>query len=294
LLRGNLRPDPDDPAVEKGVAMLHSIARRTRAVGLGIASLGLIAGSLVVSQPSSASPRSTPTLDHFLCYTATATGFHVPKGVRLANQLQPALFYPAIGKVALHCNPANKSVPAALFRALHPKAHLLCWGIVDPNFSKATVSLTNQFGQGVMTGNPATRLCLPTWKSLTGPPKESVNQPPGLDHFTCYPLTMIPGAYAFHAPSVVKVEDEFSYPKYVQVKVGIANLLCVPTTKVVGGVTYKPQSPTDKSLMCFPEYTTPIKKLVYDLDQFGTGKVFPTQRNERLCLPTVIHVTAGG
>lgn len=271
--------------------MSHAISRSARAIGLGAASLGLIAGSLALSQTSSASPRSTPTLDHFLCDSATGTGYHVPKGVQLFNQLQPALFTPSIGNVAIHCNPANKSVPAALFPAKNPKAHLLCWAIAYPKFLKTTVTLTNQFGQGAMTANPPTRLCLPTWKSLKAPPKEKTKQPPGLDHFTCYPLSVIPGAYAFRAPGIVKVEDEFSYPKYVQVKIGVANLLCVPTTKVVAGVAYKPQSAADKSLVCFPEFTTPIKRIVYDLNQFGTGRVFPTERVERLCLPTVVKVT---
>ncbi len=270
--------------------MSHTISRSARAIGLGVASLGLVAASLAVSQPSSASPKSVPTLDHFLCYSASGKGYSVPK-VQLLNLLQPKLFSPTIRSVAMHCNPANKSVPTGVFLARHPKAHLLCWAIAYPNFPQTTVSLTNQFGQGDMTASPPTRLCLPTWKSLTGPPKESTKEPAGLDHFTCYPLTVLPGAYAFHLPASVKVEDQFSFPKFVQVKVGVANLLCVPTVKVVKGKVYKIQAATDKSLMCFPEFTTPIKPQVYDLNQFGTGKVFLTKAHERLCLPTVVKVT---
>jgi hypothetical protein len=284
---------PLQPHDKGGLGMPHTISRAARAIGLGAASFGLIGASLALAQPSSASPRSTPTLDHFLCYSATGRGYHVPKGVQLLNALQPTPFFPTIGAVAAHCNPANKSVPVALFKALNPKAHLLCWAIQYPNFPNTNVQLTNQFGQGVMTAKPPIRLCLPTWKSLRGPPKEPTKQPPRLDHFTCYPLTMIPGAYAFKAPSFVKVEDEFSYPKYVQVRIGIADSLCVPTIKIVAGVAYKPQSPTDKSLMCFPEFTTPIRKLVYDLNQFGTGRVFPTQKIEHLCLPTTVVVKTG-
>ncbi|HUD69797.1 MAG TPA: hypothetical protein VMQ40_06135 [Acidimicrobiales bacterium] len=271
--------------------MVHTISRSARAIGLGAASFGLVVASLAMSQPSSASPKSTPTLDHFLCYKAVGKGFTVPKGVQLANQLQPTLFTPTFGAVAFHCNPANKSVPRGVFLARHPKAHLLCWAIAYPNFPQTAVSLTNQFGQGDMTASPPTRLCLPTWKSLTGPPKESTKEPAGLDHFTCYPLTVLPGAYAFHTPAFVKVEDQFSFPKYVAVKIGVANLLCVPTVKVVKGVVYKIQAATDKSLMCFPEFTTPIKPQVYDLNQFGTGRVFLTKAYERLCLPTVVKVT---
>lgn len=271
--------------------MSHAISRAARAIGLGAVTFGLIVGSLVLSQTSSsASARSTITLDHFLCYNATASGFKVPKGVRLADALQPTLFAPMIGKVSTHCNPAIKEVPTAAFKLTRPKAHLLCWTIAYPNFPQTNVSLTNQFGQGAMTALPPTKLCLPTWKSLTGPPKGGTKQPAGLDHFTCYPLTQIAGAYAFHAPSFVKVEDEFSYPKFVTVKIGIANLLCMPTDKVVNHVVYKTQSPSDKALMCFPEQLTPIRKIVFDLNQFGTGRVFSNDLKERLCLPTTVKV----
>ena len=48
--------------------------------------------------------------------------------------------------------------------------------------------VTNQFGaDGLITGQP-NLLCLPSWKSLKGPPNQKKPQPPGLSHFTCYPV----------------------------------------------------------------------------------------------------------
>jgi hypothetical protein len=257
------------------------------------ATLGLSAGALVVSGSGPAVASSTKiTLDHFLCYKATAKGFKVPSNVQLMNQLQPVKFRPKIGATSALCNPANKQVSAAAgglttYLAVHPKSHLQCWAITYP-FKPVSQVLINQFGQGAMTVHAPISLCLPSWKSLTGPPTTKLIAPTNLDHFTCYPLTPIVGAYGFRVPAVVKVEDEFSFPKYTTVKVGIGNFLCVPTWKFVGRTVYKPQGANDKSLMCFPVFTTPIRKIVWTKNQFGRGTVYPTAKGEELCLPTVL------
>jgi len=266
------------------------------------ATLGLTAGALVTSGsgpavasgsgPAVASSTKI-TLDHFLCYKATAKGFKVPKNLQLMNQLQPIKFRPKVGATSALCNPANKQVASAAggslttYLAVHPRSHLQCWAISYP-YKPVSQVLINQFGQGQMTVHAPTSLCLPSWKSLTGPPTTKLIEPTNLDHFTCYPLTPIVGAYGFKAPAIVKVEDEFSFPKYTTVKVGIGNFLCVPTWKFVGTTVYKPQGANDKSLMCFPVSPTPVKKIVWTKNQFGRGTVYPTAKGEELCLPTVL------
>jgi hypothetical protein len=117
--------------------------------------------------------------------------------------------------------------------------------------------------------------------------------PPGLDHFTCYGLNVIPGAYGFQIPPSVKVQDEFNLTKLTQVKLGVADTLCVPTVKFYRNKVYAPQTPGDLSLVCFPlNPPTPYWKTFYDQNQFGTGRVFPirptntTTPFEHLCLPT--------
>jgi hypothetical protein len=89
----------------------------------------------------------------------------------------------------------------------------------------------------------------------------------------------------------VKVLDEFSVPKYTQVRIGIANLLCVPTTKIIPGATFPPQTPTDLSLVCFPINSTPFFRVVFDQNQFGQGPVLPTPKAEQLCLPSTLQVS---
>ena len=273
--------------------MLHSLRRRAQAVCVGVAAVGLaVAGTLIAtSGPASAGAHSVvPPLDHFLCYQAKAVGFQVSPNLLLKNAVQPAPFSPKFTGVGTHCNPANKSVPVAVFPARNPLAHLFCWNI-SFQYRPVRVVIANQFGKAIMdTGVSPSKLCLPSWKSNVGPPNMTPNAPPKLDHFTCYPLTFIKGAYNFKVPSVVKAEDEFSAPKYTALKLGIANQLCVPTTKLVAGVVFAPQTPGDLSLVCYPTSPTPFWKLVYDENQFGTGRVSPNNLREEFCLPTTATI----
>ncbi len=270
--------------------MNKMIGRARRRLAVVAASTGLVLGgiALATSGPAVAGSSAAP-LDHFLCYHATESGLKAPGGVQLKNILQPALFVPALGAASVHCNPANKSVPLALFTAKNPLAHLLCFN-ASYTYKPQIVNVANQFGKGKLkvTGGPNS-LCLPTWKDNIASPNTTPNQPPGLDHFTCYPVVPYStSTYGFKAPSSVKVEDEFSAPNYVAEKIATANSLCVPTTKIVNGVPYAPQATDDLSLLCFPGASTPVWKVVFDQNQFGAAKVYPVNTREELCLPSTV------
>jgi len=267
--------------------MHHSTLRALRVAVVGAAAACLALTGLVVSTGGAASAGTTPPpLDHFLCYTAPSVGFQPNANLLIKNAIQPAYFPPKILGVGTHCNPANKSVPVALFPAKNPLAHLYCWNIAYAA-KPVRVNLSNQFGKAVMTTGPSpSKLCLPSWKSNIGPPNMAVNQPPRLDHFTCYPLVVVAGAYGFRFPSFVKAEDEFNAPNYTALKLGVANQLCVPTFKMAAGVVYAPQSANDLSLVCYPSSPTPYWKLIWDQNQFGTGRVTPNPRLEEFCVPT--------
>jgi hypothetical protein len=133
-----------------------------------------------------------------------------------------------------------------------------------------------------------------------GPPNKRPNQPPGLDHFTCYGLTELPGSYGFSIPPVVKVQDEFNAPKFTVIRVGTADTLCVPTTEVYKGNVYPPVTPQDLSLVCFPSSRTPYLKSFFDENRFGAGKVTPTSPAtastpfEELCLPSTVSLFVTG
>jgi hypothetical protein len=267
---------------------------------VGLAALGLAMASVVLIASSASSASSAPRiesrakavpLDHFLCYSATAPNFATPTKVALKNFLNPTPFTPLFGGVSAHCNPTIKRVIAATgtktSKVRHPNAHLLCWTIAAQNRPQ-TVALVNQFGKATMVAGSPTKLCLPTWKSKSGPPNKKQVAPPNLDHFACYPLTLLSAtSYGFKAVGAITVEDEFSYPKFVGVKIGVANLLCVPTTKSYQGAVYSPISPADLSLVCFPVNKTPFWKVAYDENQFGQAAVFPLAPPEDLCVPSV-------
>jgi hypothetical protein len=270
--------------------MQHTLTRVGLRLGAVLGAAGLAVGGLLVSAGGTATAGSTVNVDHFLCYTARVAAPAVPKGIQLANPIQPTPFAPAFGLATTHCNPANKSVPAALFTAKNPLAHLLCWTIAF-KWPAATVLVSNQFGKAVMkTGSP-NKLCLPSWKDNIAPPGAALPpQPPGLDHFTCYPLTAVPGAYGFKPPAV-KVEDEFSAPRFVPIKLGLATSLCVPTLKILPtGFAYKPQGVNDPSLVCYPTSPTPFWKFVFDSNQFGGEKVYPNAKREGFCVPSTLSV----
>jgi hypothetical protein len=271
--------------------MSHTLTRAGLRLGAALTAVGLVAGGLLVSSAGTATAGSTVTLDHFLCYQARVAAPQVPRGIQLANIIQPKPFMPVIGPATTHCNPANKSVPRALFKALNPLAHLLCWNLKFA-LGPATVLVTNQFGKAVMRTGAPNKLCLPSWKdNITYPGAGPGVAPPGLDHFTCYPLVALAASYGFHPPAFVKVEDEFSAPRYIPLKLARANQLCVPTVKILPtGFSYPPQGPNDPNLVCFPTSPTPIWKTVFDSNQFGNETVYPNTTHEEFCLPSTLSL----
>ena len=241
-----------------------------------------------VAAASAAAKPAPPPLSHQLCYLASGTGFKTPSAVTLKNALNPAGFAPTIGRVTLHCNPVAKTLPSGkTFPITNAPAHLACLSITTPPQPVHSLAVTNQFGIADVTTGQPNLLCLPSWKSLTGPPHRTPVQPPGLDHFTCYPVTISQGAYT---PPPVQLQDEFA-SKPVSARVGaVPAELCMPTTKIVGGKTFPIIHPAG-SLLCFPVTATPHPAAVYDQNQFGTAKlaIGPTHW---LCPPSTWHINS--
>jgi hypothetical protein len=229
-----------------------------------------------------------PPVDHHLCYVATGK-YPIPNGVELFNQFAPGGFRPKIGTVAFHCNPVAKTIiqTGQTFPITNPAAHLLCFHMTAPKQATHEVQVTNQFGTGTLVTGQPNLLCLPTWKSLTGPPNMKAPQPPGLSHFTCYPVKELPGTAGYNPPPIL-LQDEFA-PKPVQVKVGsVPQELCLPTKKVIGTQVSPILNPITH-LLCFPVSQTPIMSPVFDQNQFGTEPV-TIVRTRWLCLPSTKKV----
>jgi len=265
-------------------------AYRVMVATAGLALMGTI-GVLPSASASSHRPVVVVAkLDHQLCYTVTGSkGFRIPTGVVLRNQFNTTGFPVRIGRLVLHCNPVVKIIPGAKFPALRPKAHLACFKITAPPQKLPQVNVTNQFGTADLAVGQPRLLCLPSWKGLLRPPRTTTAQPPGLGHFTCYPVKVTQGGYK--VPKGIMLKDEFS-SRPVPVKVSnVPVLLCVPTLKVIHRVIRSPYI-NRLHLLCFPVSKTPRKPVVFDKNQFGTALV-RIGRTALLCLPSTKQIIPG-
>lgn len=270
------RPTATKVVLASGVAVACAVATM---VGVAAAS----------SAPRAAQPAAPPPpVDHHLCYAArVAKGhFRIPPSVVLFNQFSPRGFRPKIGPAALHCNPVAKTIGTTgqTFPITNPAAHLLCFRITAATQPTPTVMVTNQFGTAALAPGQPNLLCLPSWKSLKGPPHQRLPQPAGISHFTCYPVTELPGLGVYKPPPGLLLRDQFA-AKPVPVRVSaIPSELCLPTAKKVGKKVFKIVNPVPH-LLCFPVTQTPRKPRVFDKNQFGTAQL-AIGATKVLCLPS--------
>jgi hypothetical protein len=272
-----------------------------RAIALALVPVTLIAvsvtgftvGAAAAGKPNvlhKSQATTYPPVDHQLCYNAAGT-FSVPSGIRLINQFTPNGFVPtSISSVAtVHCNPVVKTVPGGTYPITNPYAHLACFSITTSGQYTPQVVVANQFGSAELQPGQPNYLCVPSWKSLTGPPGKSPNTPPNLNHFTCYPVTPVSGAYTPPAP--IKLQDEFaSAPVTVTVN-PVPSELCLPTEKVLpSGQVFPIINPT-LHLLCYQVSPTPIITPVWDENQFGTSAV-NIYSSKWLCLPSTKQIVS--
>jgi hypothetical protein len=277
-----------------------SMLLRKRTWKGALAVLGGLCIAAGVTAATTSGARTTFKVDHQLCYTATGK-FAQPAGskVRLFNQFTPNGFSPVLQTaLALHCNPVTKIVKDAsgaqkVYKPTNPRAHLACLPFTLPAGTTTPtpkVLVTNQFGSAVLYLGQPNLLCLPSWKSMTGPPNLKPTTPPGLNHFSCYPVKDTTGSYKI--PPSVLLRDQFaSGPVKVQVY-PIPKELCLPTKKVIttkAGTKSYPIIDPATHLLCFVGPKTPIKPKVWDENQFGTSVVY-IKATKWLCLPSTKKV----
>jgi hypothetical protein len=233
-----------------------------------------------------------PPVDHHLCYVARGR-YPIPRGIELINQFSPHGFRPKVGLVAFHCNPVAKILTKTgqVFGISNPAAHLLCFHMTAARQPAREVSVANQFGAALLTTGQPNLLCLPTWKNLRKPPNMKVPQPPGLSHFTCYPVREVPGTTGYNPPPLM-LKDQFAL-KPVAVRVSkVPQELCVPTAKVIGKKVAPIINPA-AHLLCFPVTRTPVITPVFDQNQFGTESV-AIRLTRWLCVPSTKQVIKTG
>jgi sugar lactone lactonase YvrE len=279
------------PAPSPRIRKLAAIAAVVVAAVV-VAAGGTVAGAAAASAPAAAHPTAqTYQTDHQLCYAAGATGPGIklpPAGsVTLSNQF--STFKPVFhGGPFQHCNPVEKILSNQTFPITNPNAHLLCWKI-SGDTSKPQEEANNQFGSADLALGPADQLCLPSWKSLTKPPKMTPQQPPGLSHYTCYPVEQVLSG-AYKAPGF-KLQDEFAaHPVSARVISFKPTQLCEPTTKTVvtkTSIKVYPIVPGALQLLCFRVTQTPRRNPVFDQNQFtGPGVRIGIGSTLALCLPS--------
>jgi hypothetical protein len=255
-----------------------SISFRASAMRLAVAATAVVLGAggvaagWAMSQPATGAAATPPPVDHQLCYSASSTAFKIPPGVKLLDQFSPSGFLPRISStLTVHCNPVQKTLPSGgTFPITNPNAHLACFPIT-PRSTQPTpvVNVANQFGTAVLVPGQPNLLCAPSWKSLTGPPGRTPPTPPGLNHFTCYPVRVASGRYT---PPPVMLKDEFAHAGVTAQVSPVPVELCLPTEKIVGTHVFRIINPA-MHLLFFPVTRTPIVPKVWDENQFGTSVV---------------------
>jgi hypothetical protein len=249
----------------------------------GIAAGTAVAGTTAAPHHKSQPAQAQPPVDHQLCYNASGSQFQIPTGVRLINQFSPNGFVPVITPtVVVHCNPVQKIANGVVYPITNPNGHLACFPITESIQPTPTVVVTNQFGSATLVPSQPNLLCVPSWKSLTGPPGQSPPTPPNLSHFTCYPVKVASGAYN---PPPVQLQDEFASSPVPATVSPIPQELCLPTEKILPSGQVFPIINSTLHLLCFPVSQTPIVPQVWDENQFGTSPI-TISSTKWLCPPS--------
>jgi len=271
-------------------ALIAAPAAVLLAVGVIAAGTATAETTVTPHHRAQAAQPAPPPVDHQLCYNASGSQFTIPAGVRLINQFSPSGFVPVITPtVVVHCNPVQKTANGVVYPITNPNAHLACYPISESTQPTPTVVVANQFGSATLAPSQPNLLCVPSWKSLTGPPGKSPNTPPNLNHFTCYPVTVKSGAYN---PPPVLLKDEFASSPVSATVSPIPSELCLPTEKILpSGQVFPIINPT-LHLLCFPVTPTPIVPRVWDENQFGTSPI-TISSTKWLCAPSTKTVVTG-
>ncbi len=279
---------------------MRGSGRSRRGVVLGF--FAIVAVSIwaaLVLGSATGGAAATPVLDHFECYTASATSSAVskvpfsatPAKVLVKNKFAPGGFVFAPGAVQLQCNPAAATAVtggrSVTVPVKNPDSNLLCRAITSNGLRlPASVTLKNRFGQGVLQPTAIRSLCMPSWKSLTVPTKfPAAAAPTNLDLFVCYTAARPSGAAAFNPPSTAKLKDTFGL---TTVHIGAPNIMCLPSaqsTDPYGGPV--PLVNATGYVVCFavPPAGTVTARTVYAKNQFGVGALKVTRATE-MCVPS--------
>jgi hypothetical protein len=229
------------------------------------------------SDPSAARPKAkaragqAAALDHYTCYPAIGSKF-TEKVVKLSDQFETKDTR-VLAPTGL-CAPTDKNGEGIVDRT----AHLVCHNIRDvpgqPAFQPRTVAVTNQFTGGtrhILKVNSVASLCLPSLKSLDGPPPATAPLP-NISHYKCY--VVVQQSPAFTARRV-SLQDQFQTSQPLAFS---PTRLCNPVSKNDEPII------TQEHLVCYP-----IRWRAFTRHQLGSLRL-EDQMRRTLCVPSTKEI----
>jgi hypothetical protein len=241
---------------------------------------GISLALLLTSTGQSAAHRAVATqpapLDHYTCYPASSSPAFPTTTVSLVDQFETKSTL-VMGVQSL-CAPTSKNGGAVN----RPSAHLVCHKIQDAPgqapFQPVNVAITNQFtptgAQTVLHVTASSSLCLPSLKSLRGPPSSTAPLPQ-ISHYKCYLAKQTSPTFT---PIVVSLKDQFGTSKPTAFS---PTRLCNPVSKNGGEIF------TQEHLVCYP-----IRIVAFIRHQLASLKLTDTM-GRTLCLPSTKTVLPG-
>jgi CARDB protein len=248
--------------------LLTGSRRALLACAVAAAALTVAAAGAPARPSTDANAAQAFSIDHFQCYRATGPKFR-PRKVKLRDQFGRSTAK-VLSRPAL-CNPVSKNGEGIKDK----RAHLACYAIKrHGKFKRRRVEVRHQFTDGMRLAvvRPV-RLCLPTAKSETEPPK--ADDIPKLDHYQCYAVKPIDR----FKPRAVKLEDQFGG---VKARVGRAFQLCNPVSKNGGEILNRRDHLVCHTLTTDEQFDP---RKVFITNQYETGRRIKAVRRESLCFP---------
>ena len=136
---------------------------------LGAAAASVLASAFAVSaQDKPGEQLSGPDgLSHFQCYRiAPGPIGHAPVAITTTDQFGKQDI--KLGQPLQLCNPTVKVHKGKVFGAVNPKAHLICYQIMNAESKPRTVDTRNQFNNRKYQTGVRTVFCAPSYKTLVG------------------------------------------------------------------------------------------------------------------------------
>jgi hypothetical protein len=223
-----------------------------------------------------------------MCYIAKGV-FKVTSSVTLHNQFTPSGFAATVQRQSeWHCNPVKTTLQTAggpeVFGVAHPAVHFACSSYTG-NWQPLLVQAANEYGSANLSLQGTGPYCIPSWKSLTGPPGKTPKAPSGMSHFACYGIkSVVSGSYA---TPVITMKDEFDKTA-IKEQIGLPSFICMPSAAHEGSAFY----PINNSagLLCLGAVETRHPATVWDENEFGTAKMTISKTVQELCVPSTVQI----